>query len=104
MGDLMDGGTDRLHLAHALPDGDGLSAIVAKTVRFRLQRRKDNRHGRRSPQGLYENLIVLHIAGQRAGQLGKRLSLGLGYVKDLHRVEQGDFDFFLLHNNITLMV
>ena len=104
VGDLMDGGADGLHLAHALPYGDGLIGVTAKSVRPRLQRRENNGHGGCPPQGLHENLIVLNIPGQRAGQLGKGLAIGLGHVEHLHRAEHGNFNFPLLHDDAAVLV
>ena len=104
MADLMDGGAHRLHLAHALPDGDGLLGEATHAVCIRGQGRKGDGHGRRAPQGLHKRLVLLHIAGQAGGEAGERLALRLVGGKDLNRLEQRDFHGLFIHDDVAVPV
>ena len=105
MGNLVDGRAHCLHLSHTLFDSNVPCVQVQKPVHALFPNGIDGDGHRRSPpQGLHENLIILHFARQGTGQLRQGLALGLGHVKDLYRAKQGDFDFFLLHDNISIMV
>ena len=108
MGDLMDGGGYRLHLAHALPQRDALGFGAEIAVHIRRQRLYLHRHGRGPAQRLHERLIILHAAGQvgdgAGNTLRQGLSVRLGVVEHLHRAEHGDFDLLFLGDNFAVRV
>ena len=77
MGNLMDGGAYRLHLAHTGADGDALRLGAEKSVRIPRNGLYLHRDGRSAAQRLHENLVLLHIAAQIGGKLGQGLSRSL---------------------------
>ena len=108
VGDLMDGGGYRLHLAHALPQRDALGFGAEIAVHIRGQRLYLHRHGRGPAQRLHERLIILHAAGQVGDGAGhalrQGLSVRLGVVEHLYRAEHGDFDFLFLGDDFAVRV
>ena len=91
MGDLMDGGGYRLHLAHTLPQRDALGFGAEIAVHIGGQRLYLHRHGRGAAQRLHERLIILHAFGQ-------------GVVEHLDRAEHGDFDFLFLGDDFAVRI
>ena len=108
MGDLMDGGGYRLHLAHALPQRDALGFGAEIAVHIGGQRLYLHRHGRGTAQRLHERLVVLNAAGQVGDGAGhalrQGLSVRLGVVEHLHRAEHGDLDLLFLGNHLSVRI
>ena len=108
MGDLMDGGGYRLHLAHALPQRDALEFGAEIAVHIRRQRLELHRHGRGTAQRLHERLVVLNAAGQVGDGAGhalrQGLSVRLGVVEHLYRTEHGYFNFLFLGDDFAVRV
>ena len=101
---LMDGGRNGLHLAHAFPEGDPLllGGKIAVHVRGHRLKLDGNRGG--TPYRLQERLIVRHRPGQAGGQLWQGLAIGLAHIKHLNRAKHGDFNFFFLHDRLTVCI
>ena len=104
MGDLMDGGADRLHLAHALPDGDALAVQTEIAVHVRCHGLERDWDRRGPPQGLQKRLVLPHVAGEVLCQLRERFPIGLRYIEHRHRAEQGHLELLFLHNDVTVLV
>ena len=104
VGDLMDGGGNGLHLAHACPDGDALLVRREIPVHVGGHRLHGERHRRGPAQGLHESLVVLDIPGQGGRQLRQGLAVRLAHIKHLHRAEHGDLNFPFLHDRLALCV
>ena len=98
----MDNGGDRLHLTHALTDGDALTVQREEAVRAILQRFEVNGNRRSSAQRLHEDLVVLHITTQIRCKLRQGLAVCLRYIEDRDRLEHGDFDFLFLHDDLAI--
>ena len=64
VGNLMNRGRNRLHLAHALTNGNFLMISRKIAVRIGGHCFKSNRHRCAAAQGLHECLIIWHIAGK----------------------------------------
>ena len=62
MGNLVDCGRNRLHLTHALTNGDFLMIGRKIAVRIGGHCFKSDRHRRTAAQSLYECLIIGHIS------------------------------------------
>ena len=104
MGDLMDSGAYRLYLAHIVPKGDALILRVKIAIHSILDRPDFQRHRGSTPQGLHENLVIPHAAGQVAGKLGEGPALGLGNIEHGHHLKPGDGNFFFLHNCVSVLI
>ena len=108
VGDLMDGGGYRLHLAHALPQRDALEFGAEIAVHIGRQRLELHRHGRGAAQRFHERLIILNAAGQVGDGAGhtlrQRLSVRLGVVEHLYRTEHGDLDLLFLGNHLAVRI
>ena len=104
MGDLMDGGTHRLHLAHAILEGNHICFWRKNSVQVFPKRFDFYGRGRCSPQCLHKYLVLFHIPGQGSGQAGQRLSLRLAHIKYLDRTEQRNFHNLFLCNYIAPFV
>ena len=108
MGDLMDGGGYRLHLAHTLPQRDALGFEAEIAVHIRRQRLELHRHGRGTAQRLHERSVVFHVSGQVGDGTGYALRQGfsvrLGVVEHLDRAEHGDFNLLFLGDNFAVRV
>ena len=61
---LVNRGRNRLHLAHALTNGNFLMISRKIAVRIGGHCFKSNRHRCAAAQGLHECLIIWHIAGK----------------------------------------
>ena len=104
VGDLMDGGGNGLHLAHACPDGDALLVRREIPVHVGGHRLHGERHRRGPAQGFHESLIVLDTPGQGGRQLRQRFPVRLAHIEHLHRTEHGDLDFPFLHDDLTVLI
>ena len=108
VGDLMDGGGYRLHLAHTLPQRDALGFGAEIAVHIGGHRLDLHRHGRRPAQRLHERLVIFHASGQVGDGAGhalrQRLSVRLGVVEHLYRTEHGDLDLLFLGDNFAVRV
>lgn len=82
VGNLMDGGRDRLYLAHALPDGDILLVLAEVAIGAVTHGFQGYGNRRGSLEGFHKDVVLLHVSGQGTGQLGKGLSVRLGDIKD----------------------
>lgn len=104
MGDFMDSGAHCLHLAHSGANGDTLVGQAEEAVR--IPANGLDLHGdRRGPaQSLHENLILLDAAVEIADKLRQRFSLRLRHIEHGHHLEQGNLDFFFLHDGIAVPV
>ena len=102
--DLMDGGADRLHLAHALADSDAL--IVQRKVAVHILRHllKDDWNRRGALQRLHEHLVVLHISGEVCRKLRKGLALGLLHIEYHDRLVHGNLYRLFLHDGVPIFV
>ena len=104
VGDLMDGGADRLDLAHARPDENALlvqTEIAVQVLRHGLDL---HRHRRGPAQGLHKRLVLLYIAGQVLGQLREGLAVGLRHVEHRHRAKPWHLHLPFLCDNLTVLV
>ena len=104
VGDLMDGGGNGLHLAHAFPDGDALLIRREKAVHVGSHRLNSQRHRRGPAQGLHESLVVLDIPRQGGCQFRQRFPVCLAHIEYLDWAEHGDLNFPFLHDCLTLCV
>ena len=104
MGNLVDCGRNRLHLTHALTNGDFLMIGRKIAVRIGGHCFKSDRHRRTAAQSLYECLIIGHISGKGGSKLRQRFPVSLAHIKDLDRAEHGDFDFFFLCNDLSVFI
>ena len=104
MGNLMDRGRNRLHLAHALTNGDFLMIGRKIAVRIGGHCFNSDRHRRTAAQGLHECLIIWHIAGKGGRKLRQRFPISLAHIKDLDRAEHGDLDFFFLCDDLSVFI
>ena len=104
VGDLMDGGGNGLHLAHACPDGDALLVRREIPVHVGGHRLHGERHRRGPAQGLHESLVVLDIPGQGGRQLRQRFPICLAHIEHLHRAEHRDLNFPFLHDDLAILI
>ena len=104
MGNFMDRGRNRLHLTHALTNGDFLMIGRKIAVRIGGHCFKSDRHRRTAAQGLHECLIIWHIAGKGGSKLRQRFPIGLVHIKYLDRAKHGDLDFFFLCNDLSVFI
>jgi len=104
MGNLVDRGRNRLHLTHALTNGDFLMIGRKIAVRIGGHCFKSNRHRCAAAQGLHECLIIWHIAGKGGSKLRQRFSVGLAHIKNLDRAKHGDLDFFFLCDDLSVFI
>ena len=101
---FMDSGRNGLHLAHAFPDGDALLVGGKIAVRVGDHRLKLNRNRGRASQGFQKGFIVRHSPRKAGGQLWQGLAIGLAHIKHLDRAKHGDFNFFFLHDRLTVCI
>ena len=104
VGNLVYCGRNRLHLTHALTNGNFLMIGRKIAVRIGGHCFKSNRHRCAAAQGLHECLIIWHIAGKGGSKLRQRFPVGLAYIKDLDRAKHGDFDFFFLCDDLSVFI
>ena len=95
VGDFVNGGFERLQLAHALVKRNALVLQVIIAVCAALDFLKADGDGRGLFKGCEKITVLLHIACQRVhGNIRQFLSLGLGHVKDGHHLVGGYGDLF----------
>ena len=104
MCNFMDSGRNGLHLAHAFPDGDALLVGGKIAVRVGGHRLKLDGNRGRAPQGFQKGFIVRHSPRKAGGQLWQGLAIGLAHIKHLNRAKHGDFNFFFLHDRLTVCI
>ena len=100
----MDGGADRLYLAHAFADSDALFVHGEVTVHILRQLLKEDGDGRAAPQGFHEYLVILHIPRKVRRQLRQGLACGLAHIKNRNRLVHGDLHRLFLRDNIAVLV
>ena len=101
---LVNRGRNRLHLAHALTNGNFLMIGRKIAVRIGGHCFKSNRHRCAAAQGLHECLIIWHIAGKGGSKLRQRFPVGLTHIKDLDRAKHGNLDFFFLCDDLSVFI
>ena len=104
VGNLVYCGRNRLHLTHALTNGNFLMIGRKIAVRIGGHCFKSNRHRCAAAQGLHECLIIWHIAGKGGSKLRQRFPVGLAHIKDLDRAKHGDLDFFFLCDDLSVFI
>ena len=104
VGNLVYCGRNRLHLTHALANGNFLMIGRKIAVRIGGHCFKSNRHRCAAAQGLHECLIIWHIAGKGGSKLRQRFPVGLAHIKDLDRAKHGDLDFFFLCDDLSVFI
>ena len=104
VGNLMNRGRNRLHLAHALANGNFLMIGRKIAVRIGGHCFKSDRHQRTAAQGLHECLIIWHISGKGGSKLRQRFPISLAHIKDLDRAKHGDLDFFFLCDDLSVFI
>ena len=104
VGNLVYCGRNRLHLTHALANGNFLMIGRKIAVRIGGHCFKSNRHRCAAAQGLHECLIIWHIAGKGGSKLRQRFPVSLAHIKDLDRTKHGDLDFFFLCNDLSVFI
>ena len=104
MSDFMHHSGDGLNLTHPSSDGNALAVQVKKAIGIRFNGKNRNRDGRSPAQGFHKGIELLHIAGQITGKMGQRLSVRLTDIKNLHRLEHGDFNGLFLHDNLAICI
>ena len=103
VGDFVNGGFERLQLAHALVKRDALVLQVIIAVCAALDFLKANGDGRGLFKGCEKITVLLHIACQRVhGNIRQFLSLGLGHVKDGHHLVGGYSDLLFLGDRLSV--
>ena len=94
MGYFMDGGFQRLQVAHALLDGDSLFYQVIVAVAPAGDVLKRDRNGRNGLQCGEKVSILFHAASQLVhGDAGQGFSLGLRHIEHRHWLERLDYNF-----------
>ena len=103
MGDLVNGGFERLQLAHALVKRNALVLQVIIAVCAALDFLKADGDGRGFFKGCEKIAVLLHIACQGVhGNIRQLLSLGLGHVKDGHHLVGGYGDLLFLGDGLSV--
>ena len=103
VGDFVNGGFERLQLAHALVKRDALVLQVIIAVCAALDFLKADGDGRGLFKGCEKITVLLHIARQRVhGNIRQFLSLGLGHVKDGHHLVGGYGDLLFLGDGLSV--
>ena len=103
VGDFVNGGFERLQLAHTLVKRDALVLQVIIAVCAALDFLKADGDGRGLFKGCEKITVLLHIARQRVhGNIRQFLSLGLGHVKDGHHLVGGYSDLLFLGDGLSV--
>ena len=103
VGDFVNGGFERLQLAHTLVKRDALVLQVIIAVCAALDFLKADGDGRGLFKGCEKITVLLHIACQRVhGNIRQFLSLGLGHVKDGHHLVGGYGDLLFLGDGLSV--
>ena len=104
VGDLMDGGADRLYLAHAFSEDDALFVHGEVTVHILRQLLKEDGDGRAAAQSFHKHLVILHIPRKVRRQLRQGLACCLAHIKNRNRLVHRNPDFFLFHDGFTVSI
>ena len=104
VGDLMDGGADRLHLAHAFADSDALFVHGEVAVHILRQLLKEDGDGRAAAQSFHERPVILHVPRKVRRQLRQGLACGLLHVEHHHGLVHGNLHRLFLRDNIAVLV
>ena len=104
VGDLMDGGADRLYLAHAFSEDNALFVHGEVTVHILRQLLKEDGDGRAAAQSFHKHLVILHIPRKVRRQLRQGLACGLLHVEHHHGLVHGDLHRLFLRDNIAVLV
>ena len=103
VGDFVNGGFERLQLAHALVKRNALVLQVIIAMCAALYFLKADGDGRGLFKGCEKITVLLHIARQRVhGNIRQFLSLGLGHVKDGHHLVGGYGDLLFLGDGLSV--
>ena len=103
VGDFVNGGFERLQLAHTLVKRDALVLQVIIAVCAALDFLKADGDGRGLFKGCEKITVLLHIACQRVnGNIRQFLSLGLGHVKDGHHLVGRYSDLLFLGDGLSV--
>ena len=100
----MDGGADRLYLAHAFADSDALFVHGEVTVHILRQLLKEDGDGRAAAQSFHEHPVILHVPRKVRRQLRQGLACGLLHVEHHHGLVHGDLHRLFLRDNIAVLV
>ena len=100
----MDGGADRLYLAHTFADSDALFVHGEVSVHILRQLLKGDRDGRAAAQSFHKHLVILHIPRKVRRQLRQGLACGLLHVEHHHGLVHGDLHRLFLRDNIAVLV
>ena len=104
VGDFVNGGFERLQLAHTLVKRNTLVLQVIIAVCAALDFLKADGDGRGLFKGCEKITVLLHIARQRVhGNIRQFLSLGLGHVKDGHHLVGGYGDLLFLGDGLSVL-
>ena len=104
VGDFVNGGFERLQLAHTLVKRDALVLQVIIAVCAALDFLKADGDGRGLFKGCEKITVLLHIARQRVhGNIRQFLSLGLGHVKNGHHLVGGYGDLLFLGDGLSVL-
>ena len=103
VGDFVNGGFERLQLAHTLVKRDALVLQVIIAVCAALDFLKADGDGRGLFKGCEKITVLLHIARQRVhGNIGKLPPLGLRHVKDRYHLVGGYGDLLFLGDGLSV--
>ena len=103
VGDFVNGGFERLQLAHTLVKRDALVLQVIIAVCAALDFLKADGDGRGLFKGCEKITVLLHIACQRVhGNIRQFLSLGLRHVKDRYHLVGGYGDLLFLGDGLSV--
>ena len=103
VGDFVNGGFERLQLAHTLVKCDALVLQVIIAVCAALDFLKADGDGRGLFKGCEKITVLLHIARQRVhGNIRQFLSLGLRHVKDRYHLVGGYGDLLFLGDGLSV--
>ena len=100
----MDGGADRLYLAHAFSEDNALFVHGEVAVHILRQLLKGNGDGRAAAQRLHKHLVIPHVPRKVRRQLRQGLACGLLHVEHHHGLVHGDLHRLFLCDNIAVLV
>ena len=100
----MDGGADRLHLAHTFSEDDALFVHGEVTVHILRQLLKADGDECAAAQSFHEHLVILHVPCEVRRKLRQGLAHGLLHVEHHHGPVHGDLHRFFLHEDIAILV
>ena len=100
----MDGGADRLYLAHAFSEDNALFVHGEVSVHILRQLLKEDGDGRAAAQSFHEHPVILHVPRKVRRQLRQGLACGLLHVEHHHGLVHGDLHRLFLRDNIAVLV